>query len=59
MFIGATDGWLNPLDSSATAEDIAVHLAEIDDLGSFTAPDTMLDEINDVRRKLEALAATA
>ena len=45
VFIGVADGWLGPLDSCATAEDIEAHLPEIEDLGSYEMPLTSLDEL--------------
>jgi NAD(P)-dependent dehydrogenase (short-subunit alcohol dehydrogenase family) len=44
-FIAVADGWISPGDSPATAEDIAAHLAEIEDLSSYEIPPTSLDEL--------------
>ena len=45
VFIGVADGWINPSDSCATAEDIEAHLPEIEDLTSYAIPPTSLDEL--------------
>jgi NAD(P)-dependent dehydrogenase (short-subunit alcohol dehydrogenase family) len=46
VFIGVADGWVNPSDSSATAEDIEAHLPEIEDLTSYAMPPTSLEELS-------------
>jgi len=54
VFVAVADGWINPADGPATAEDIAAHLAEIEDLGSYAIPPTSIDElrvIGELRRK--------
>ncbi len=50
VFIGVADGWLGPLDSCATAEDIEAHLPEIEDLSSYEIPPTSLDELRVIGR---------
>jgi len=50
VFIGVADGWINPSDSCATAEDIAAHLPEIEDLSSYAIPSTSLDELSVIGR---------
>ena len=45
VFIAVADGWVNPSESCATAEDIAAHLPEIEDLSSYAMPPTSLDEL--------------
>jgi NAD(P)-dependent dehydrogenase (short-subunit alcohol dehydrogenase family) len=50
VFIGVADGWLGPLDSCATAEDIEAHLPEIEDLSSYEMPPTSLDELRVIGR---------
>jgi NAD(P)-dependent dehydrogenase (short-subunit alcohol dehydrogenase family) len=45
VFIGVADGWISPLDRVPTAEDIAAHLGEIEDLSSYAIPPTSLAEI--------------
>lgn len=50
VFIGVADGWISPLDSVPTAEDIGAHLAQIEDLSAYTSPPTSLDELNVIGR---------
>ena len=50
MFIAVADGWLSPLDSRPTAEDVEAHLAEIEDQSSYAIPPTSLDELNLIGR---------
>jgi len=54
VFVAVADGWINPADSPATAEDIEAHLSEIEDLGSFAMPPTSLDELGVIGRLREA-----
>lgn len=54
VFVAVADGWINPDDTPATAEDIAAHLSEIEDLSSYAIPETSIDElrvIGNLRRK--------
>lgn len=46
VFVAVADGWISPLDSQPTAEDIAAHLPEIEDQGSYAIPENSLDELN-------------
>jgi len=46
VFVAVADGWVNPSESCATAEDIAAHLPEIEDIGSYAIPPTSLDELS-------------
>lgn len=50
VFVGVANGWLGPLDSCATAEDVEAHLPEIRHLGSYEIPPTSLDEIGIIAR---------
>jgi NAD(P)-dependent dehydrogenase (short-subunit alcohol dehydrogenase family) len=50
VFIGVADGWVNPSDAAATAEDIETHLAEIKDLASYAIPATSLEELRVIGR---------
>lgn len=50
VFIAVADGWINPGEAGATAEDIEEHLAEIRDLGSYAIPPTSLDELGVIGR---------
>jgi NAD(P)-dependent dehydrogenase (short-subunit alcohol dehydrogenase family) len=50
VFIGVADGWLGPPGACATVEDIAAHLPEIRDLGSYQIPPTSLDELSVIGR---------
>jgi NAD(P)-dependent dehydrogenase (short-subunit alcohol dehydrogenase family) len=45
VFIGVADGWVSPLNTDPTAEDVQAHLAEIEDRSSYTMPHTSLDEL--------------
>jgi len=48
VFVGATRGWLGPEDRPATPEEIADHLAEIEDRRHFDEPHTVSDEFDQV-----------
>lgn len=50
VFIGVADGWLGPPDAPASVENVAEHLAEINDLGSFATPSSSWDELRDIGR---------
>ena len=50
VFIAVADGWTNPLESCATAEDIEAHLPEIENLSSYEIPPTSLDELSVIGR---------
>ena len=50
VFVAVSDGWLSPLDSCPTAEDIEAHLPEIEDQSSYATPPTSLDELNVIGR---------
>lgn len=45
VFIAVADGWVNPADTPATAEDIDAHLAEIEDRSSYEIPPFSIDEL--------------
>jgi len=57
VFIGVADGWLNPRDADATAEDIEAHLSEIEDLSSYALPASSWDELRDIGRLRNARRA--
>ena len=46
VFIAVADGWINPGEGCASAEDIAAHMPEIEDLKSYAIPPTSLDELS-------------
>lgn len=46
VFVAVADGWLSPLDSCPTAEDIEAHLGQIEDQSSYAIPATSLDELD-------------
>lgn len=50
VFIAVADGWLGPLDSCATAEDIEAHLPEIEDRSRYQIPPTSMDELSLIGR---------
>lgn len=55
--IGVSHGWLGPVDKPASVEDIAAHLAEIDDLSHIDYPASVTDEgIPIIERRLKLLA---
>lgn len=45
VFVAVADGWINPSNACATAEDIEAHLPEIEDLSRYALPSTSLDEL--------------
>jgi NAD(P)-dependent dehydrogenase (short-subunit alcohol dehydrogenase family) len=47
-FIGLTDGWLADGDVTPSAEDIAAHLEEINDVSDFWIPMNIMDEVADI-----------
>jgi NAD(P)-dependent dehydrogenase (short-subunit alcohol dehydrogenase family) len=56
VFIGLGRGWLDPRDEFTTAEEIAAHLDEIEDLDGFLVPAHIIDELRTVA---EALGPTS
>jgi len=54
VFVGVTDGWLAPDPTLVDAESIARHFDEIRALTSFTAPESMYDELAEVVRRIVA-----
>jgi NAD(P)-dependent dehydrogenase (short-subunit alcohol dehydrogenase family) len=50
VFLGVADGWINPAETPATAEDIAAHLPEIEDLSRYSMPPTSIDELGVIGR---------
>jgi NAD(P)-dependent dehydrogenase (short-subunit alcohol dehydrogenase family) len=50
VFIGVADGWLSPLHSRATVEDIEAHLSEIEDLSRYQIPASSMDELRLIGR---------
>jgi NAD(P)-dependent dehydrogenase (short-subunit alcohol dehydrogenase family) len=55
VFVGLAEGWLADRETAPTAEDIAAHLDEIDDLDGFTVPTTSTDEIAGLLQRLEII----
>ncbi len=53
-FIGLSEGWLSG-DPHPSAEDVADHMSQIEDLSAVSAPNTMLEEIEDVQKRIAAL----
>ena len=49
-FIGMTRGWVGPADRPSTPEEIAAHVAEIEDPTGFTEPHSVAEELEDVVR---------
>jgi len=58
VFIAVADGWLAPDGAPATAEDIDVHLAEIEDRSSYAIPPTSIDELGVIGKMLKARRGT-
>jgi NAD(P)-dependent dehydrogenase (short-subunit alcohol dehydrogenase family) len=54
VFIAVAEGWLGPLDSPASAEDIQAHLPEIEDQSSYAIPPTSLDELRVIAKLRKA-----
>jgi NAD(P)-dependent dehydrogenase (short-subunit alcohol dehydrogenase family) len=55
VFFGVTEGWLSREGGSVSPEEIAEHISEMDDLKSFIAPASMLEEIESVVGRVRAL----
>jgi NAD(P)-dependent dehydrogenase (short-subunit alcohol dehydrogenase family) len=59
VFLAVADGWLSPGDAPATAEDVEAHMAEIEDLSSYSMPPTSIDELGVIGRlRAERFGAT-
>jgi NAD(P)-dependent dehydrogenase (short-subunit alcohol dehydrogenase family) len=54
VFLGFGDGWLADDISAVTVEDIGQHLDEINSAANFLAPTRMVEEIEEIARRLEA-----
>lgn len=50
VFVGVADGWVIEEGESVSAEDIAEHLAEIEDRSSYSMHETSWDELRDIGR---------
>ena len=48
VFVGVTEGWLAPRGDPARAEDIAVHLDDIEDTTRFTQPHDVMHEFGPI-----------
>ena len=48
VFIGLTSGWLCGEGELPSADDIAAHLDQIEDLGSFTVPESVHEEVRTI-----------
>jgi NAD(P)-dependent dehydrogenase (short-subunit alcohol dehydrogenase family) len=46
VFLGVADGWVCPPGAAPSAEDIAAHIGEVRDLGSYAMPPTSIDELS-------------
>lgn len=47
-FIAVADGWVSPGETPPTAEDIEAHLAEIEDLSSYSIPPFSIAELGEI-----------
>jgi hypothetical protein len=52
VFVGVTDGWPGATDPYPTAEDVAAHLDEIEDRGSFIVPNSMYDVLRAIAEQI-------
>ncbi|MCV7391497.1 SDR family NAD(P)-dependent oxidoreductase [Mycolicibacterium porcinum] len=52
VFIGLSEGWMAPADSTPSADDIAAHLSEITATEPFTIPGSIYDEVFGVTERL-------
>jgi NAD(P)-dependent dehydrogenase (short-subunit alcohol dehydrogenase family) len=50
VFIGVADGWISPPGAPASAEDVAAHLAEIEDVSRYSTPGSAWDELGGIGR---------
>jgi NAD(P)-dependent dehydrogenase (short-subunit alcohol dehydrogenase family) len=57
VFIGVADGWVNPGNAPASAEDVAAHLAEIEDISRYDIPPTSMDELATIGKLRAASSA--
>ncbi|TVY03499.1 SDR family NAD(P)-dependent oxidoreductase [Mycolicibacterium porcinum] len=55
VFIGLSEGWMAPADSTPSADDIAARLAEVAATEPFTIPGSIYDEVFEVTERLGAI----
>ena len=55
VFLGVTEGWLCPDVQSLTPEDIGSRIEQISGSERWSEPAAMIDEIDEVRRRVDAL----
>jgi len=48
IFVGLTEGWYRPGADAPSCEDVADHIAQIDDIGRFSIPRSGLEEMDSV-----------
>lgn len=48
VLVAVTDGWLSPTESIPTAEEVAHHWAQIEGLGGYTVPRSVVDAMQSV-----------
>lgn len=56
VFIGLSEGWMAPADSTPSADDIAARLAEVAATKPFTIPGSIYDEVFEVTERLGVIA---
>lgn len=56
VFIGLSEGWMAPADSTPSADDIAARLAEVAATEPFTIPGSIYDEVFEVTERLGVIA---
>jgi NAD(P)-dependent dehydrogenase (short-subunit alcohol dehydrogenase family) len=57
IFVGLTEGWYHPGSVAPSAEDIAAHIAQIDDRSRYDVPRSGLDEMDTVIALQKRLAS--
>lgn len=55
VFIGLSEGWMAPADSTPSADDVAARLAEVAATEPFTIPGSIYDEVFEVTERLGAI----
>jgi len=53
-FIGFTEGWLNVQGAQTSVEDIERHFAQISDIGDFSVPGSITDQLKIIAAHIEA-----
>lgn len=59
VFMGVADGYFTPDASALSVEEIARHMDQIDDLSTFTTPESIIEEIETVADRIIAASTTS